>query len=287
MRPIARRELLRERLGQLADSFDRSHLTPDPLELVLGYDEPLDQEVVGILAAAFAYGRAEIVVRNVGGVLDQMPASPWEYLLEDFDPREARERFRGFTHRFHKTEDLLALLSAISGTLRKYGSLGALFASVYDGEMIEQSLSRFVSTLIGETHDPRPSINYLLTDPSDGSACKRMNLFLRWMVRRTDPDLGLWTFVDPSHLVMPLDTHIHRIARFLGLHRRNAADWKAAMILTKKLKTFDPSDPVRYDFAICRLGILDRCSVKRNRENCESCMLNDVCLITKGLVARG
>jgi len=286
VRPIARRELLRERLNQLADSFDRSHLTPDPLELVLLYDDPLDQEVVGLFAAAFAYGRADIVVRNVGGILDQMPASPWQYLLEDFSPIEARERFRGFTHRFHKTEDLLSLLSALSGTLRRYGSLGALFASVYDDEMIKNSLSRFVSTLIAETHDLRSSLHYLLTDPRDGSACKRMNLYLRWMVRRTSPDLGLWTFVDPAHLVVPLDTHVHRIARFLGLHRRNSTDWTTAMLLTKKLATFDPADPVRYDFAICRLGILDQCSVKRNRENCERCALNDVCLITKGLAAR-
>ncbi|MGH3522476.1 MAG: DUF2400 family protein, partial [Mycobacterium sp.] len=117
----------------------------------------------------------------------------------------------------------------------------------------------------------------LLTSPADGSACKRLNLFLRWMVRRTSPDLGLWTFVDPAKLVMPLDTHIHRIATFLGLGRRKSADWKAARAITDRLATFNPEDPVRYDFALCRLGILDLCSRRRRKENCDVCLLRDVC----------
>jgi uncharacterized protein (TIGR02757 family) len=104
-----------------------------------------------------------------------------------------------------------------------------------------------------------------------------MNLFLRWMVRRTSPDLGLWTFADPAKLVMPLDTHIHRIASFLGINRRKSADWKAARDITDRLAKFDRADPVRYDFAICRLGILDLCSRKRRKSNCDVCLLRDVC----------
>jgi len=104
-----------------------------------------------------------------------------------------------------------------------------------------------------------------------------MNLFLRWMVRTTSPDLGIWPFVDPSKLVMPVDTHVHRIATFLGLNNRKSADWKAARALTTRLARFDPADPVRYDFAICRLGILDLCSRRRRKENCDVCLLRDVC----------
>jgi uncharacterized protein (TIGR02757 family) len=104
-----------------------------------------------------------------------------------------------------------------------------------------------------------------------------MNLYLRWMVRRTSPDLGLWTFVDPAKLVMPVDTHVHRIATFLGLNDRKSADWKTARALTDRLARFDPSDPVRYDFALCRLGILDLCSRKRRKENCDVCLLRDAC----------
>jgi hypothetical protein len=103
-----------------------------------------------------------------------------------------------------------------------------------------------------------------------------MNLFLRWMVRRTSPDLGIWTFVDPAKLLMPVDTHIHRIATFLGLNTRKSADWKAARQITDALARFDPADPVRYDFALCRLGILDLCSRKRRKENCDVCLLRCV-----------
>jgi uncharacterized protein (TIGR02757 family) len=97
------------------------------------------------------------------------------------------------------------------------------------------------------------------------------------MVRRTSPDLGLWTFVDPSKLVIPLDTHVHRITTFLGISKRKTADWKAARAITDRLAKFDSADPVRYDFAICRLGILDLCSRNRRKENCDVCLLRDVC----------
>jgi len=271
-----RGETLRWRLDTLAATFDVSTIEPDPLQLVLRYDDPRDQEVAGILAAAFAYGRADIVVANVGSVLDRMTPSPDRYLTT-FDPAEARRRFAGFYHRFHKTPDLVALLSCLAAALRAHTTLGDLFRLCYDDSDadIAPSLTRFVESLIGSRRTK--SLDYLLTSPANGSACKRMNLFLRWMVRRTPPDLGIWTFVDPSKLVMPVDTHIHRIATFLGLNDRKSADWKAARALTNRLAKFDAADPVRYDFAICWLGIFDLCSRKRRKENCDVCLLRDVC----------
>jgi uncharacterized protein (TIGR02757 family) len=306
-RPVGQ-TLLRERLDALVATFDISTIEPDPLQLVLLYRDPLDQEVAGLIAAAFAYGRADIIVANIGAVLARMSPSPYRYLLS-FDRREAQRRFAGFAHRFHKTRELVAFLECLSGVVRTYGSLGALFRQCYDerdGD-IGPSLARFVSTLRnphpplrgtlsrqageGGLRSQRPSpaerervaegrvrvLRYLLSSPADGSACKRMNLFLRWMVRRTSPDLGLWTFVDPAKLVVPLDTHVHRIATFLGLNRRKTADWKAARALTDHLARFDRTDPVRYDFALCRLGILDLCSRRRRKENCDVCLLRDVC----------
>ena len=275
-RPV-RHTLLRERLDALVATFDVSTIEPDPLQLVLRYTDPYDQEVAALIAAAFAYGRADIVVRNGGSVLGGMGASPHAYLMT-FDRGEALTRFAGFSHRFHKTADLVALLDRIASVLQKYGSLGALFRECYDDrdEDIGPSLARFVETIIGPSQGER-SLQYLLTSPKDGSACKRMNLFLRWMVRRTPPDLGIWDFVDPAKLVMPLDTHVHRITTFLGLNRRKSPDWKCARQVTGRLARFDPADPVRYDFAICRLGILDLCSRKRRKENCDVCLLRDVC----------
>jgi uncharacterized protein (TIGR02757 family) len=276
-RPV-RGEVLKSRLDALVETFDVTTIAPDPLQLVLRFHDPLDREVAGLIAAAFAYGRAETIVANIGAVLAKMKPSPYRYLAR-FDAAEARRRFAGFVHRFHKMPDLVAFLGCLARVVEQHGSIGALFRQCYDetDADIGPSLARFVESMQARMPARSAALRYLLTSPNDGSACKRMNLFLRWMVRRTSPDLGLWTFVDPAKLVMPVDTHIHRIATFLGLNRRKSADWKAARALTDELARFDRTDPVRYDFALCRLGILDLCSRKRRRENCDVCMLREVC----------
>jgi uncharacterized protein (TIGR02757 family) len=281
--PIRRHEVLRERLDLLVATFDISTLSPDPLELARRYDAPLDQELAGLLAAAFAYGRADVIVRNIGAMLARMGASPNAYLRDTFTRAEAARRFKGFTHRFHKAPELIALLERLARIIRTEGALGALFRDCYDGRDadIGPTLARFVGRIISAVPPASPaeqkSLEYLLTSPNGGSACKRMNLYLRWMIRRTSPDLGLWTFADPAKLVIPVDTHIHRIATFLGLNRRQTADWKAARAITDRLARFDAADPVRYDFALCRLGILDLCSRKKRKANCDVCLLRDAC----------
>ncbi len=297
-------DVLRERLDVLVETFDVSTIEPDPLQLVLRYGHPLDQEVAGLIAAAFAYGRADIIVSNIGALLDSMGPSPFAYLAA-FDAQEGGKRFRGFSHRFHKTAELVAFLERIASVISEHGSLGELFRICYDAEEpdIGPSLDRFVNAVIGRSgsrgrevsrfrgarglatsrpRNPVPpktakTLEYLLSSPADGSACKRMNLYLRWMVRRSAPDLGLWDFVDPAKLVIPLDTHVHRIATFLGLNDRKSADWKTARLLTDRLARLDPADPVRYDFALCRLGILDLCSRVRRKSNCDVCLLRDTC----------
>src|SRR6266536_1055666 len=151
-------EMLRERLDALVATFDISTITPDPLQLVLRYGDPRDQEVAGLLAAAFAYGRADIVVANVGGVLDRMQPSPFAYVSK-FNRARAMRDFAGFTHRFHKTPELVALVQRIAVAVRKYGSLGELFRQCYsedDGD-IGPSLARFVEILIACHPDPEPS----------------------------------------------------------------------------------------------------------------------------------
>jgi uncharacterized protein (TIGR02757 family) len=278
-KPVSQ-EVLHERLDQLVERFDIATIAPDPLQLVLRYRDPLDQEVAGLIAAAFAYGRADIIVANIGAMLGAMSPSPHAYVAR-FDRRDAERRFVGFVHRFHKTPDLLLFLERIAAVVREHGSLGGLFRTCYDGSEsdIGPSLARFAAAIAGHglTKAEAKKIGYLVSSPEQGSACKRMNLYLRWMVRRTSPDLGLWTFVDAAKLVMPVDTHIHRIATFLGLTERKSADWKTARAITSRLAAFDAADPVRYDFALCRLGILALCSRKRQKENCDVCLLRDAC----------
>src|SRR5579859_54007 len=173
-RPV-RREILRERLDALVATFDISTIAPDPLQLVLRYDDPPDQEVAALLAAAFAYGRADIVVANVGWVLERMGASPYGYLLRTGEGGCPPVDFEGFSHRFHKTAELLAFLDCIAKAIAKFGTLGQLFRNCYRSEDadIGPSLTRFVETLRGE--QPTSAVRYLLTSPRDGSACKRMN----------------------------------------------------------------------------------------------------------------
>lgn len=280
LHPIRDRDLLSRRLIELTESFTLESISPDPLEVVRDQRDPRDQEIVGLIAAAFAYGRAEIVVRNVRQVVAAMTPTPFLY-VKRFRRDRALRHFASFSHRFHKTDDLVALLQAISKVTRRYGSLGELFRSVHDprDDDIGPTLGRFTSRMIALVPSPPASLGYLLSSPENGSACKRMNLYLRWMVRRDSPDLGLWSFVDPSQLVMPLDTHVHRITGFLGLNARRSADWKAAISLTREMRRIDPSDPVKFDFAICRLGILDLCSRRRDPAQCRVCLLRDVCTI--------
>src|SRR5438132_12640380 len=191
MRRPVRREILRERLDALVAAFDISTITPDPLELVLRYDDPRDQEVAGLIAAAFAYGRADIVVANVGRVLDRMQPSPFAY-LSSFSAKRAARDFAGFTHRFHKTPELVDLFDRIAAAISKHGSLGELFRRCYraNEDDIGPSLARFVEELcsggLQAAGGLKPGAT-LLTSPRDGSACKRMNLFLHWLVRRTPP----------------------------------------------------------------------------------------------------
>lgn len=278
-KPVSQ-QVLRERLDDLAAKFDISTIEPDPLQLVLRYSDPLDQEVAGLIAAAFAYGRADIIVANIGALLGAMTPSPYAFVAA-FDSAEAKKRFSGFVHRFHKAPELLLFLGRIAEVVRRHGALGALFRACYDprDDDVGPALARFSAAIIGDKASAvaAKKLGYLVSSPEDGSACKRMNLYLRWMVRRTAPDLGLWTFVDPAKLVMPVDTHIHRIATFLGLNDRKSADWKTARAITSSLAQFDPEDPVRYDFALCRLGILDLCSRKPRKENCDVCLLRSAC----------
>jgi uncharacterized protein (TIGR02757 family) len=277
-RPPIPDALLKQRLDTLAATFDITTIAPDPLQLVLRFAGPKDQEVAGLIAAAFAYGRANMIVANIGVVLTRMNPSPYRYLVT-FQRAAATKRFAGFAHRFHKTRELVELFDCLASAIQTHGSLGALFRKCHDERDADvgPALARFTEALIGARRSP--ALRYLLTSPLDGSACKRMNLYLRWMIRRTPPDLGLWTFVDPAKLVMPLDTHIHRITSFLGLNQRKTADWKTARALTDRLASFDASDPVRYDFALCRLGILDHCGIRKRKENCDVCVLNDVCRV--------
>jgi uncharacterized protein (TIGR02757 family) len=238
----------------------REFVHPDPLELVYDYPSPEDQEIAGLLCACLAYGRVAQILASVSRVLGLLrdgpaPGSPHAFLGQVTD-RSLRERFRTFTHRFTTGSEVAALLIGVKRTIAQHGSLEALFTAGVKRthETVLPSLELFVERLRASAGGPGACPS-LLSSPVDGSACKRLNLYLRWMVRRDRVDPGPWRAVPRSKLVVPLDTHMFRIARALGLTRRRQANLATAVEITKAFARHCPRDPVRYDFCLTRLGI--------------------------------
>jgi uncharacterized protein (TIGR02757 family) len=278
-------------LERLAGDYGPDYLRTDPLGEVRRFTDPGDLEVAAFLAAGLSFGRVDLILahlRDLWGRLDDSPART----ADRWRPAD-RRRLDGFVHRWVGPDDLARVLFALGRARRGHGSLRALFLTGYDpaDPDLGPSLSRFVRALRG--HLPRTGsrraaqdgelpqgVRTFFADPARGGACKRLNLFLRWMVRGDDGlDLGLFTPVRPDQLVIPLDTHVARISRNLGLSERRTPDWKMAAGITRELKRWDARDPVRFDFAISRLGILGNCPRRVNRVKCAACALVPVCTL--------
>ncbi|MEW6348102.1 MAG: TIGR02757 family protein [Thermodesulfobacteriota bacterium] len=247
----------------------REFVHPDPLEFLYRYPYVADREVAALVASSLAYGNVRQILRSVSSVLERMPV-PHRFLS-----RSTRDSllmtFAGFKHRFTTGAELGLMLYGAKLAIERFGSLAACFNAGLspDHQTIVPALAAFVREL-AQVFNGKP--RSLLPSPDAGSACKRLNLFLRWMVRKDDVDPGGWDNVDPALLVVPLDVHMHRICMRLGLTTRKQANLKAAHEVTRAFRSIAPHDPVRYDFALTRLGIrddmdprafLDRCSRRR------------------------
>lgn len=231
----------------------REYVHPDPLEFLYRYDDVRDREVAGMVASSLAYGRVEQILRSVAKVLDRMTERPARF-LERASASRLRRTFAAFRHRFTTGEEMARLLYGVKRVIKRYGSLEACFAAGMDDtdDTVHPALAAFVDELSAGAGG-RPES--LLPDPGKGSACKRLHLFLRWMVRRDAVDPGGWEGVPPSKLVVPLDTHMFKMCRALGFTRRRRADARTALEVTAHFREFAPEDPVRYDFVLTRLGI--------------------------------
>ncbi|MBI3989052.1 MAG: TIGR02757 family protein [candidate division NC10 bacterium] len=254
----------RARLKRLLDGFyrrlDSGALVFDPLQFPHRLNSPDDREIAAFLAASLAYGHGKIINQHVADVLNRMGNSPFRFVLA-FDPKKDTSRFDGFVHRFNSGRDLAVLCYLLKQVLRAYGSLKASFLTGYDPDdqdigraltcLVEGLLRLDVSPFYAEGILPQKAgVRFFLPSPRDGSACKRLNLFLRWMVRKDYLDLGLWPEVTPSKLVMPVDVHVSRISQRLGLTHLKSPCWRMAEEITRNLKALDPEDPVKYDFAL-------------------------------------
>jgi len=229
------------------------YIHPDPLEFLHRYSLVQDREIVGLFASSFAYGRVGQILRSVTRVLDAMDGSPCLFVM-NASREDLREKFCGFKHRFTTAEELVELLHAAGKVISAHGSLYECFLRGYDPGKSDVSDALMAFTVRLREYMGH-SGNSLLPCPERQSACKRLHLFLRWMVRKDEVDPGGWEEISPSRLIVPLDVHMHRIGMALGMTRRAQADLRTALEITGAFRKIAPDDPVRYDFSLTRMGI--------------------------------
>ena len=224
----------------------------DPVSFLYGYDDPLDRDVVGLIAASLAYGRLATIMRSVAQMLGRLGREPRRFLLAARDADLARA-CQGFVHRRWDAQSMCRLLEGMRRILRSYGSLESAFQVRMspDDDTVLRALDGFVAEVSG----PGGGMDHFLPSPRRGSACKRLCLFLRWMVRRDEVDPGAWTCVRPAQLVVPLDVHMHRVCAALGFTKRRHPNLKAALEITEAFRRVCPDDPVKYDFALMHLSL--------------------------------
>lgn len=276
--------MLKSALDALYASFSSPESAPDPIAIVRRYDRLEDREIVAFVAAALAFGRVASVLSSVEAVCRVMGPAPAVF-IRAFDPRRDAAPLRALVHRWTRGDDFVALMWILRLLLERHGSLERAFLAGHDpsardvGGAMEAFADRARSIDLKPAYrrlPDGPGVFYFFPRPSTGSACKRTNLFLRWMVRRDGIDPGGWSGIRPAQLIVPLDTHTIRVGRCLRLTRRATPGWKMAVDITESLRVLDPIDPVRYDFALCHLSMMGGCGYATPRRDAQ-CPLRGVC----------
>ncbi len=230
----------------------RAYVHPDPLEFLYAWEDLKDREIVGLVASCLAYGRVAQILKSVSAVLEKIGPSPHRFVTRR-TLKTMQQAFSGFRHRFADGDQMAALLYGAGRVIQQFGSLEKGLAA---GLTLNRgNLLPALTHLFRQLTRGRRSPGHLLPDPGKTSACKRLHLYLRWMVRADQVDPGGWRCVAPSDLIVPLDTHMHTIGRRLGFTLRLQADMRTALEITAGFKAICAQDPVRFDFSLTRLGI--------------------------------
>jgi uncharacterized protein (TIGR02757 family) len=283
LRPAAEPSLA-GRLQSLYETFDHVESATDPVHIVRRFAAADDREVVGFCAAALAFGRVASVLQSIEALLAVMGPHPAAF-VRDFEAVRDSARIEPLVHRWIRGRDLVALLIVLQRMLRESGSIERFFLDGDDpsspdiGPALDAFSRRALETNLREAYGrvpKRPGVCYFFPRPAAGSACKRLNLFLRWMVRRDAIDMGVWTRVSPARLIVPLDTHVIRLGRCLRLTRYVSPGWKMAAEITASLRAIDPADPVRFDFSLCHVGMMNACGFNRPQRDSQ-CPLRGAC----------
>ena len=275
---------LRDGLDDLYHQFNDAQSVTDPIQIVRRFTRADDREVVGFCAAALAFGRVQSVLNSIEGLLNVMGPSPAAY-VRSFEPTRDRRALDHVQHRWTRGVDLAALVWVLRQMIDSHGSIQRFFTEGLDAdaETVEAAIDRFstracqlnLEAIYGRV-PTRPGVAYFFARPSSGGACKRLNLFLRWMVRSDEVDLGVWTGVRPSQLIVPLDTHVIRVGRCLRLTRYTSPGWRMAADITRSLRALDPVDPVRFDFSLCHIGMMKACGFGTKQRDTQ-CPLRGFC----------
>lgn len=264
----------------LARYHRRDFLSSDPIQFVHRFSSDADREVAGLYCAMLAFGNVRAVGASIESLLEVMGDHPAAYVA-GFDFRRDGKAMTKLNHRWIRGGDLARYTAALKVVLEEHGSLRALVAREWDqtGDFWSVSAA-FSNAFVGALPAGKPTrgLSFLLSAPTPGSARKRLAMYFRWMVRDDEIDLGIWKDAMPaSALRIPLDTHLSRICRYIGLSERKTVDWKMADEVTAALAEIDPADPVRFDFALARLGILRECPHRVIPEKCAPCPIRPVC----------
>src|SRR6187399_883145 len=278
-------DALKPSLEALYGSFNAPESALDPIQIVRRYPRVDDREIVGFIAAGLAFGRVASVMASIEAVCAVLGDRPAR-TVRAFDPGRDGDRLRPLVHRWTRGADLVALVWVLRQMIERHGSIEQAFAAGLDdgamdvGPAIERFSDEARAMDLRPAYGPRvpvnPGVCYFFVRPSTGSACKRINLFLRWMTRQDDVDPGGWTRVRPAQLVVPLDTHTIRMGRCLRLTRRASPGWKMAIDITNALRALDTDDPVRYDFALCHLSMMGACGWRTKKRDSQ-CPLRGLC----------
>lgn len=251
---------LKQKLEYHYNAFDRTKLEPDPLQFLHMFNDERDIEIIGLITSVFAYGNVKQIENTIKKLLVIFDGKPYKY-IKSFSNAPDTKIVLGINHRFYTNDDVVRLLIILSKEINNHSSIKNIFLKGYNfsdfnvKSAISNFSNHFLNSFLQSFGGISNGIKFMFPLPEKGSACKRMNLFLRWMVRKDELDFGLWNEIPASKLVIPVDTHIARICKQLNLTKRKNADWKMAEEITSNLKRFDPNDPIKYDFAICHIGI--------------------------------
>jgi len=250
---------LKQKLDYHYKAFDKAQISPDPLQFLHLFSDEKDIEAIGFIASVFAYGNVTQIVRVLNSIVISTESKPNDFIL-NFNKKNYK-KLAGLKHRFYTEDDVITFFLLLRKIYSDHDSIKNLFLKDYDPseENLKQAISGFPHSCLKiikkMKREISPGLRFMFPLPDLGSACKRMNLFLRWIVRKDDLDFGLCNEIPTNKLLIPVDTHVARICRSLHLTKRKNVSWRMAEEITENLKKFDPEDPVKYDFAICHIGM--------------------------------